>query len=463
MMRGVYKAVVPFFLVVLLSACVVVQSEDQPNESESPVIDVHAAVQLEDQPRERELPVIDVYAVGVADAATYVSIEMPESFAFEPYIEPELIHTEDFPFGEYFLFGKYQIDSMTAEMIPIFDYAFMGDGIHCLEEGMGLYALLNSSYVQNYPPISDLPFNRGGSVYPTKDMVDFFRRSRVTYMSEDGERIVNTSRVYGGELENGWEIWDQQIDIYHGAQQEYSMRLHEWAEENWHPWYLYDFQYDVELFDLQGDVVIKSARPTVVFSGFDEKTAYALEAGHGSILQIPNSTNHLLLHNYPENILTVFSLETKSVVYVVSLPEGTVVDQYLGDELLITFGDFGEHGTMYSCTYWVNLQTLETQRVGSYLAQMIGGYFTNYPIVSPDKKLVAYAKPYGPGGHENATEENRLDDMQEGFYITSLETNETTFYSLPTEVYGCEPVCWTSQEGVLGLIEQMKVASQVQK
>jgi len=375
-----------------------------------------------------------------------ISIEIPDSFAFEPYAEPALTPVEDFAFGGYFLFGKYAVDSITAEMIPIFDYAFMGRGVDGLREGNGLYALLNSSYAQNYRATNDLQGFHSGGLYPTQDVVNFFYQSRVAYISENGERVVNISVIDGGKADNGWPIWDQQIDIYHVSQKEYSMRLHEWIADNDFPWYLYNFQSYVNLFDLQGNVVINQHKQVAVINNYDEGSVYTLPPDK-QMLSVPNNTNHLLLLDLIEQELSIYSLEAKRVLYVINLPENAQVEQYWENELLITFRNPYGSEAEYFYTYLVNLQTLDMQMVGRYL--------TN-PIVSPDQKWVAYAKPYGPGSHEYATEENRLHEMQNGFYIANIETGDTTFYALPETAYGCEAVGWTEQAGLLGLLEQLR-------
>ena len=233
------------------------------------------------------------------------TLELPTSFSFEPYTNPELTSSREFDFGGYMLLGRYSVDTMTAEMIPVFDYAMIGTGVNGLEEGNGLYELINLSYETCSPPVDNLSGYNGGYTYPSRSIVEHMYRSRVVYISEDGGRVLNVSILDGGTNERGARLWDQQFDIYEAGEQIYTLHLRERESDDDPPSYIYDHKYYVDPLNLQGYFAYTEKDTLKVLQGYNEKNTKEIDREHRQILRIPNNTNDMMLLDPVENTFAV--------------------------------------------------------------------------------------------------------------------------------------------------------------
>ncbi|MBQ7896797.1 MAG: hypothetical protein IJ323_00085, partial [Clostridia bacterium] len=68
-----------------------------------------------------------------------ITIDFPEDFPEEPYTEPELVSPEEFEWGEYVPFVRYNDYFFNSYNTP--NYAILSPKAPTLEEGKALYSL----------------------------------------------------------------------------------------------------------------------------------------------------------------------------------------------------------------------------------------------------------------------------------------------------------------------------------
>lgn len=89
----------------------------------------------------------------------------------------------------------------TAEMIPLYSYAFLGEHTNSFDEGNEIYNKLNSIYSKQYPYF-DLPdsYQDVTDVGQKEALEDHFFKGSVIFVSSDGKRVLLQSRLFEGTL-----------------------------------------------------------------------------------------------------------------------------------------------------------------------------------------------------------------------------------------------------------------------
>lgn len=364
-----------------------------------------------------------------------ITIKFPNEFKFLPYVSPALISINEFEFSEYIPFVKYSVRTVTNATTPIYNYALLGtDG--SINEGNIFYTMLNHQYERNYPITSNLK-----SLNVDKFLLDYFYKSKIIYISSDGKKIATGSIFNTGENEYGNPIWNQQIDIFYNNNLIYSYSDN---EDN----YIYSFSMSDELFSFQDTLITEHG----IIDYLNNKV-FKIDVGDTQRSlrgELKGNDNVICVMDYKESKLYICSLDKASIDYVINIPEKIEINQCLnGEDLLVTFYE-DENEKYHSSTYLINLDTFDMK--------FLGKYFRN-PILSPDKEYVAYVKVNGSGRDDFISNLNNLDEMEDGFYIKNLKTNETIFYSFDSKYinsnrigYFYDVINWVNKEGVEGLL-----------
>lgn len=358
-----------------------------------------------------------------------IKIDAPSELKFTPYTKPNLTDIGEFEFGNYMPFVKYSVRTVTAEMIPIFEYAFLGNGITNLQYGYEIHDLLNNKYKKTYTVVDDFSKSNTPEI-----LRRFFYESRIVFISEDGNRFLNLSILDGGKSESGEQIWGRQLDIYSSNDLIFSI-LNEGCDESGGN-KIYDVSLSHVLFDLQGFIcVLENLNDESIINYYDNIES-SIDFGYEQVLRIPNNTNNILTYDREKEELRIYSLNDMRLAYIVKISENVQINQLLnGVDLLITFNNYSE---FCNYTYLFNLDNLEMRYLGNYMFN---------PVISPDKKYITYTKTNGTGSHEFITDVNNLNEMENGFYIKNLEKDETVFYCLEsTGEHGI--INWVSENGL---------------
>jgi len=341
---------------------------------------------------------------------------------FTPFVELSLTPMQEFQFGDYMLIVRYSIDILTAEVIPLYAHALLGEGIGCLEQGRtALGGLMRDLGIAN----------------------DY---AEIVFISQDGRRIAVYHRIY--DLEDVFPWWRGQTDIFEDNELIFSfLRDDENLFRSWP-----NLMFDLDGFFIEHSEVMCADR--FLTSGnllidFNNNVVYELEYIHGNMLWIPNNTNSILtfqrcLLDTDIMEIRIFNIHDMNLNYIVQLPVNARVNQFIdGQYLVITFDDFApesnrfENPGFYSHTYLFNIATHEMQFLGNYMFN---------PVVSPDKRFVAFTNPNGRGSHEFMCELNNLSSMQSGFYIKDLETGMIVFYPIAGIEFAYGVVGWVSSD-----------------
>lgn len=371
-----------------------------------------------------------------------ITIELPSEFVFSPYVKPDLVYIRNFEFGGYMPFVRYSVASMTAEKVPVYEYAFLEKNIQHLDEGNGLYEILNHKYEKNYPIVDSFKGRYSRESFPKKEILNYFYKSRIVFVSQDGKRVANFSVLDAGKTGyNGEQAWGQQLDIYESSNILYSKQQNSEGEYFSDNRMVYDVDYTYTLFDLQG--LLLSSHSVI---NYDKNIEFKIETRQEDVLNTPNNTNYLLTIDRRKQELHIYSFDEMSLDYIIKIPENLEVNQLLnGSNLLVTFSDYKEQNFkgFYNHTWLFNLDTLEMKYLGSYLFN---------PLLSPDGKYLAYVKVHGTGSHEYMDDINHFDEMDEGFYIQNLETGETVFYPVKGDGYEYDIINWVNEKGLEELL-----------
>lgn len=316
----------------------------------------------------------------VSENTAIIQIEAPETMIFVPFEKITKVNQNDFLFGAFTPFVRYTIDAMTAEMIPVYEYAFL------------------CSYIRDVD----------GTIFISQDSR---RTANFTYLyrknSSYSEGLKGQINIYeDGELIYSHILYDER---------NLSLRLDVWFDLN--GFFVKEVFYLDDGFTSSHQMLIN----------YSEGHAYNL--GHRNILRVPNNTNHILeMDRNTQNIgiweLRIYSLEKMNLDYIIQMPQNAFVNQFLnGRYLIITFTDFAgiNFTDFFSRTYLFDLESQEMMHLGSYMFN---------PVISPDKTHIAFTSPNGTGSHEYMSEMNKLSYMQSGFYIKNLATGETVFYPI---------------------------------
>ena len=373
--------------------------------------------------------------------AKIISLYLPSNIKFIPYTRPAL--TSDFRFGDYIPLCKYSIDTMTTSVIPVYTYTFLDNSITSLSVGNGLYTLVNIQYEYTNPVVDLLSGYNGGLGYPTKAIIEFFYKSRIVYISENAKNLINLSFFNNGIDKNGTRNWGIKIDIYEEKKKVHTDYFYEMNQSN-EPDIFLDFDKFYNTLDLH-NVITKTKNSSIeTIVDYTKNKSFDIDfSNNEEIMHIPNDTNSILTLDQEHKILRIYSLDTLSLNYIIHLPNDVEINQYTSsNNLLITFF---EHSNYYSTTYLFNLNDLSMIHLGEYM---------NNPLLSPDNSYVAYVKVHGQGSQEYATESNNLDEMNDGFYILNIRSNETTFYPVnDIQAYDYSIVCWVSRAGLNEIID----------
>jgi len=356
-----------------------------------------------------------------------IRIEMPER-VFAPFESPVLTDFQDFTFGNYIAFVRFTTDVLTAEMIPLYDFALLGDEIWCLEEGNRIYNIIND----NFEAVNDT--------------------SQVTFISNDGRRIAVSTRLYNENFSDWWPVWWRgQVDIYEDGK-----IIHSYIRED-----------NSLMSQLPSDIMFDLDRYFVdIAEGFGSASGLhqllvnnsenaVHDLGPVNLLRMPVNTNSLLnfersLRDEHLNELRIFSLDEMNLDYVIELPLNAFVNQFLhGQYLVITFYSHNVEGqywarSIHNHTYLFNIKTHEMQYLGCYMFN---------PVVSPVKRFVAFTDPIGSGSHEYMCEFNNLESMARGFYIKNLETGKIAFYPIIGTEFMYDVVNWVNQAGINTILQ----------
>lgn len=401
------KLLTVLFVIAILSACN--GTDEETNSSEPVYEDIGTYDPAEETPSVYE-------PLEESDStARIITIETPDCFVFTPFApNPNLtIGGKGFTWGEYIPFVAYTVAIVTNEPLPIFDFAFLGEGISSVGQGNKTYQRLNEMFLKTasvieVPESMLLQFTR-------EEFNNMIFNSRVVYVSEDGRTVATNSLVHSFS-EDGHSLWDVRIDVYHDG-------------------------ILIDSFMFEEDFLPASMWFIM----------------HLSPHSLSNREHHFV-SDWHMNEFRIYTTENMQLEYVINFDteHWYTVEQFLHERyLLISFAkhdqildwEYSEH---HSATYLFDLHTLEMARLGSYMFA---------PQMSPCMRFIAFADHrYIRHGTVLGTYANNLAEMKAGFYVKNLETSQITFYSLDgylvwnagieITVFAHSVIGWVSRNGI---------------
>ena len=381
-------------------------------------------------------------------------INLPAKTGFTPYVRPEIVAKDEFEHSEYMLMVRAADDVFTGEMIELYNYAFLGGNTENFEDGNEIYNKLDSIYSKEYP-YTDL--SDAYVAVPDEERAEaikdhFFKRS-IIFVSSDGKKVLCQSRLYGGMLTRTdfkdkiveRQAWDQLIEIFDDKKIEYEIMFKDDYSNQSAP-FIYDFYSNCSVLDADGFIIDHNK----IINYVDQTEKYANEED-GNILHISNATNKYLQRSGVRKEVSIHSLKDGDRLESIHIPDNLEISQFTNDERIVALFQlkipyneeipeefYTEENVYTNDTYIMNTDGSDAEYIGDYMFS---------PIISPDGKHVAYTGISGPDANDYPNEFNNLADMQDGFYIKNLETNQTIFYPVES-VYEYNIVGWVRKEGL---------------
>lgn len=382
------------------------------------------------------------------------SISLPDDLGFSPYVSPDMAEKHGFEHGEYVLMVRASKHNFTAEMIPIFSYAFLGEEAESFEYGNKIYNDLVSIYSKQYPYV-ELP----ESYFDDEDdgqeeaLRDYFFKKNIIFISSDATKVLCQSHLFGGLLSytdaGGRTLerkaWNKLIEIYDEKECIYE-RLYKDNNLNSATPYIYDFFINHSVFDMNGYIIDDN-----IIIDYIKQEEKNIKEDDIIVLNIPNATNKFLTESISGNKIYIHSLLDGERLVTIKIPNNAKIYQFTKDEkIVVSFqlsipsgGDdleeFYTQENIYSNnTYLMNLDGSNVQYLGDYMFN---------PHISPDGKYIAYTGLSGTDHQEYSNEYNRLEEMSDGFYIKNIETNKTIFYPVE-DTYEYKIVGWVNKKGL---------------
>lgn len=384
-------------------------------------------------------------------------IDLPDKSGFTPYASPDIVVKDEFEHSEYMLMVRASKNGFTGENIPIFSYAFLGENINSFEDGREIYKKLDSIYSKQYPYF-DLSetyiYNSDGE--QVEALNDYFFKRSVIFVSSDGARVLLQSRLFGGMLERiGYEdtivereSWDKLLEIYDGKKSIYEKMYKDDNSYQSAP-YIYDFFINGSVFDMNGFIINHDD-----IINYSEKTTKHINEDGGDVLHIPNATDKFLKRAFEQDNISIHSLLDGKRLASINIPSYLEICQFTNDERLIVLFPIRipDEGEDLEAFYEENVYTNDTyiMNIDGSDAKYLGDYMFS-PYISPDGKYIAYTGMSGTDHQEYSNKFNNLADMEDGFYIKNMETNQTIFYPIE-DTYEYNVVGWVSKKGLKNLL-----------
>ncbi len=427
--------------------------EVTPNEIESVSPEVVTPNEIEvitpSEPKSEEPEQTDENIIMLPEAdenTKYITIEFPEDFPEEPYTEPNLVSPEEFEWGEYVPFVRYEADRYNRR--EFFEkYAFLTESAVTLEDGNEIYNNLNNKYLAEYDiPDRNILFGSGKTYIESKnfDIKDMLFKSRIIHVSEDMQTIGRFSLILPHsqiETENLIDAdWHSKFELISDNKTVYS------EESN------IVINYTSGIYNKYENWKYQLLSNDLWFEGINNSSLVYV-SNNSVIIEINSHTDN----ENEQGIYYVYSIDDKKLLYTLQLKskafncddteiretidiEQIIDDRYLLLECCKIYNDLDG---FYSAHYLYDMQTQKTRLLRA---------FAENAVISPDGNYLAYTDAVS----EIEQFENNLIAMKRGFYITELDTGNTTFFDYSEDRYfGSEHFVqgWVNKKALIKVIE----------
>ena len=361
-----------------------------------------------------------------------INITFPETNGLRYAIKPYFVYPSQFEFEGYMPFVKYTSATIGSEPIFVYRYAFLHSNAWDLTVGNFYYDLLNRKYAQERQ-VTD------GFHPRTIEVLDFHYRSRIIYISQDGQRVVNYSQVHpsSGEIPPFFE----KIEIFEGDTLLFSYQRE--ISQFSIPIMPINF-FDLEnIIEIQGRYIKTYGSYPLNFPSFFllEHTHYV--AGIG-LLQVA-----YVYETYENSKLRVS--------YILEMPQASAVRQLIDGKYVL----LENAGVGY---FLFNLATQEFRFLGRFgFSDIMPWIASSTAILSPDMRFIAFTGmdrfDYWSLDSLMDADTTYVNDWGDGFYVKNLETGQTVFYQLENDKYGSfvsrmsySVIGWVNKQGIEKLL-----------
>ncbi len=348
-----------------------------------------------------------------------ILIPFPEDFTYG-YTEPEIVAPEDFDWGEYVPFVRYETDNY-GEFGIYYSYAFLGEDINTLEEGTAFYNNFNDKYKKTFEvDLNDTINTLCLSEYP--QFIPLVSESRVIWVSTDASEVGNFYLEKVGTYEDSYTKHNGNYEIYKNDNLESTYVLT--PEE-----YSYINANDGGFLNNK-----TGTYTTPKLSSIKQSNDYFSPCHINSNSMVSQYWEKSRIYSLDENKLKyniLFDFECEPI------GKNYYINQYLNENyLIVTIYSHFLDGLCHNI-YLVDIAKKEMTK--------INGYSFN-PLLSPDRKYLIYTNyhEYGQGVNSRCNLEYTMND---GFYIKNLENGETTFYKNPKcySFSSNQPINWVDR------------------
>ena len=333
-----------------------------------------------------------------------ITIEFPEDFPEEPYTEPELVSPEEFEWGEYVPFVRYNDYFFNSDNTP--NYAILSPKAPTLEEGKALYSLINEK------------------IFETLSDKNYLFDSNVVYISEefDFSGSVGIKQDTNGKYYSEYNIISKNEVVC--TLKKFDIKFDEFTLGGYYSYWepISKYYLNSNSIKYPDDISLSVFSPntkTMIFYEENNKNTYYFY----DILK-----SRIALH---------LTLQNNSF--------GTTIRGNNCSKFLINYGKTTENEYIDN----LYLYDIETQKP-TYL----GNYMYNASL-SPDGKYVFYTTPaeedLPDSSCKNAT--TLYESERSGFFIKNLQNNETVFYEVNDSWNTLGIIEWVNQENLTKAIK----------
>ena len=384
-----------------------------------------------------------------------IIIEFPEDFPEEPYTEPELVSPEDFEWGEYVPFVKYE-NGRCERHNYFYDYAIITNKVSNLSEGTELYKKLNYKF-QIEQPLLEGSFGFCDDISDPKNWkyYDYLFKSRIIHISEDASKIGRFSLIDSGSYDEEtndlfYRTWYSKYELLQGEETIFTDNAY----------YIDDFSAGAYSNYDYSDFCILNSNSKLYCPIDNNKLLFRTEKEAVFVVENKKATNNI---EYTYKTHYIYSLDNNSLDFIVTTTdkkycispnieifEETEINQFLKNKYVsLSFNkyvyeineDWTSFVDYYSLCSIYNCNSNKNEIISTY---------AEAPLISPDLKYLIYSAP--PAQFEGFSENNNLFEMQKGFYIKNIKNGNTLFFEVFDGLYYY--VCnWVNKENLVNLIE----------